>query len=101
MRTATLDNVSLQMSRKRHNTSSPESDYSPPSKKLRSPVHSEIEGEDEGFDDFDEPPEQPRLNTENGQYNAFPGLVGYEDEPFYGPAMDGIDYLRMVRSVDV
>ncbi|RMZ78729.1 hypothetical protein DV737_g3785, partial [Chaetothyriales sp. CBS 132003] len=44
--------------------------------------------------------EQPQLHAASGQVNAFPGL-GQEDEDdelFYGPASDGIDYLRMVRS---
>jgi regulator of vacuolar morphogenesis len=85
------------MSRKRRNTSSPESDYNPPTKKPRSPTHSESEDWDEEYDELGEEPEQPHLNIENGQYNAFPGLGGDEDELFYGPAADGIDYLRMVR----
>ncbi|KAI9874612.1 MAG: hypothetical protein M1823_007646, partial [Watsoniomyces obsoletus] len=42
--------------------------------------------------------EQPRLNLDSGLHNAFPGLGEDGDELFYGPATDGIDYLRMVRS---
>ena len=42
---------------------------------------------------------QPRLDPTYGQRGAFPGLddpVG-EDDLFYGPANDGMEYLRMVR----
>ncbi|MCJ1309229.1 hypothetical protein MMC25_002886 [Agyrium rufum] len=40
------------------------------------------------------------LDPTYGQHGAFPGLEDYRDggEPFYGPANDGLDYLRMVRS---
>jgi hypothetical protein len=42
-----------------------------------------------------------RLDPETGQRGAFPGLDpddGAEDEQlFYGPADDGLQYLRMVR----
>lgn len=42
--------------------------------------------------------ERPRNNPLYGQKNAFPGLdVEVEDELFYGPAEDGMEYLRMVR----
>ena len=84
------------MSRKRRNTSSPDSDHTPPPKQPRS----EVSYDDEDDSDFDEPQdvkEQPRLNPESGQSSAFPGLGANEDELFYGPAADGIDYLRMVR----
>lgn len=42
--------------------------------------------------------EGPRNDPVYGQKSAFPGLddsIG--DELFYGPAEDGIEYLRMVR----
>ena len=42
--------------------------------------------------------ERPRNDPTYGQKSAFPGLddvVG--DELFYGPAEDGMEYLRMVR----
>lgn len=42
---------------------------------------------------------QSRIDPTYGQRGAFPGLddaVG-EDELFYGPANDGMEYLRMVR----
>lgn len=42
---------------------------------------------------------QARIDPTYGQRGAFPGLddpVG-EDELFYGPATDGMEYLRMVR----
>lgn len=41
--------------------------------------------------------EQPRSNPMYGQKNAFPGLDDAGDELFYGPADDGMEYLRMVR----
>lgn len=42
--------------------------------------------------------ETPRVDPSSGLRTAFPGLE--EDDhgqPFYGPANDGLDYLRMVR----
>ncbi|KAJ5235345.1 uncharacterized protein N7469_004513 [Penicillium citrinum] len=42
--------------------------------------------------------EQPRSHPIYGQKNAFPGLDDAGDELFYGPADDGMEYLRMVRS---
>ncbi|KAJ5386187.1 hypothetical protein N7509_008728 [Penicillium cosmopolitanum] len=44
------------------------------------------------------PHEQPRSHPVYGQKNAFPGLDDAGDELFYGPADDGLEYLRMVRS---
>ncbi|KAI9041174.1 uncharacterized protein KD926_007285 [Aspergillus affinis] len=56
------------------------------------------------YDEDEMPPavtpyERPRNNPVYGQKSAFPGLdtAGY-DELFYGPAEDGLEYLRMVRS---
>ena len=42
---------------------------------------------------------QPRIDPTYGQRGAFPGLedIYDEDELFYGPASDGLEYLRMVR----
>lgn len=43
---------------------------------------------------------QARIDPTYGQRGAFPGLDGPvvgEDELFYGPAEDGLEYLRMVR----
>ena len=42
---------------------------------------------------------QPRLDPTYGQRGAFPGLDegGEDDDLFYGPATDGLEYLRMVR----
>ena len=56
-------------------------------------------------DDHDDEPsttssycEKPRNDPVYGQKNAFPGLDGPgNDEMFYGPPEDGIEYLRMVR----
>lgn len=40
----------------------------------------------------------PRNHPVYGQKSAFPGLdIEVEDELFYGPAEDGMEYLRMVR----
>ncbi len=42
---------------------------------------------------------QPRVDPTYGQRGAFPGLddADGKDELFYGPANDGLEYLRMVR----
>lgn len=42
---------------------------------------------------------QSRIDPTYGQRGAFPGLEGTnnDDELFYGPAGDGLEYLRMVR----
>ena len=42
---------------------------------------------------------QPRLDPTYGQRGAFPGLDDRNDNDglFYGPASDGLEYLRMVR----
>ncbi|THY73493.1 hypothetical protein D6C86_03976 [Aureobasidium pullulans] len=42
--------------------------------------------------------ERPQTDVTYGQQGAFPGLDPRDKEPFYGPANDGLDYLRMVRS---
>ncbi|KAK5213047.1 hypothetical protein LTR47_007003 [Exophiala xenobiotica] len=82
------------MSRKRRNTSSPEPDDLPSPKRLDThdaqDVWDETDEEDIG--------ETPYVAQYSGQTGAFPGLGGDSDELFYGPAADGIDYLRMVRS---
>jgi regulator of vacuolar morphogenesis len=44
------------------------------------------------------PYEQPCNHPVFGQRSAFPGLDSVDgDELFYGPADDGLEYLRMVR----
>ena len=42
---------------------------------------------------------QARVDPIYGQRSAFPGLdeVDNDDGLFYGPASDGLEYLRMVR----
>lgn len=80
------------MDRKRRNTSSPEVD-SPRPKRSRQMTE---DYEDPDSDDESMTSEEPRLDATTGQKGAFPGL-GDEDEVFYGPASDGIEYLRMVR----
>ena len=79
------------MSRKRRNTSS-ESEGSPiPKRRQISYSASSDESENESR-------EQPTLNTTYGQTGAFPGVQAtHESEVFYGPASDGLEYLRMVR----
>lgn len=62
---------------------------------------------EEDNDDYSKPSlgVQPRLDPTYGQRGAFPGLDDAEagegqegDESlFYGPASDGLEYLRMVR----
>ncbi|KAI9371843.1 hypothetical protein BJX61DRAFT_534426 [Aspergillus egyptiacus] len=59
----------------------------------------------EGDEDDDDAPnsvtpyERPRNHPVFGQKSAFPGLdTADDDELFYGPADDGMEYLRMVRS---
>lgn len=83
------------MSRKRRNTSSPECDSSPPQKRPRSTPPAKEEDHDSYGDE--DVKEQPRLDPDSGLHNAFPGLGVDGDELFYGPATDGLDYLRMVR----
>ncbi|KIW91043.1 uncharacterized protein Z519_07937 [Cladophialophora bantiana CBS 173.52] len=75
------------MSRKRRNTSSPELDESPPIKR-----QNRDDSEEEESD------EVPYVDQFSGQFSAFPGLGEDKGELFYGPADNGIDYLRMVRS---
>lgn len=41
---------------------------------------------------------QPRVDPTYGQRGAFPGLDEWNQSSlFYGPANDGLEYLRMVR----
>ena len=89
---------STKMSLKRRNTSSPEPDDSPISKRQK-PLP-ELEEEDSD-DSFDHPfsSEQPRSDPTYGQKGAFPGLDDNEHELFYGPPSNGLEYLRMVRLV--
>lgn len=51
---------------------------------------------DESEDDASMPHEHPRIDSIYGQKGAFPGLGGDDDEIFYGPASDGLEYLRMI-----
>lgn len=81
------------MSRKRRNTSSPEAD-SPPAPKRHYTDYGALEWDSS---DEDESKEKPQFNEHTGQAGAFPGLGNDGDELFYGPASDGLDYLRMVR----
>lgn len=81
------------MSRKRRNTSSPEADDFPSPKRLNTGL------DEEGWTSSDEGEvdETPRVDLQTGQTGAFPGLGDNNDQLFYGPASDGLDYLRMVR----
>ncbi|ERF69918.1 hypothetical protein EPUS_05462 [Endocarpon pusillum Z07020] len=82
------------MARKRPNSSSSESEDLPLSKRARPfPI------DDSDLDYEPTSTETPKVNSTYGQKGAFPGLDdGDDDELFYGPANDGIEYLRMVRS---
>ncbi|GKZ20286.1 hypothetical protein AbraIFM66951_001380 [Aspergillus brasiliensis] len=71
--------------------------YSPYAKRSR-PSYAEEDDEEEAQPTVT-PYERPRNHPVYGQKSAFPGLdVGGDDELFYGPAEDGMEYLRMVRS---
>ena len=84
------------MTKKRKSTSA-----SVPNPKKR-PRHDSYSLNDNDDTDTDLPANgaQPRLDPTYGQRGAFPGLdgdVNANDELFYGPAEDGLEYLRMVR----
>ncbi|PWY96581.1 hypothetical protein BO94DRAFT_481492 [Aspergillus sclerotioniger CBS 115572] len=71
---------------------------SPYAKRSR-PSYAEEDDEEETSQPTVTPYERPRNHPVYGQKSAFPGLdVAGEDELFYGPAEDGMEYLRMVRS---
>ncbi|RAL10387.1 uncharacterized protein BO97DRAFT_479403 [Aspergillus homomorphus CBS 101889] len=57
------------------------------------------EEDEEGAPQAVTPYERPRHHPVFGQKSAIPGLdIAGDDELFYGPAEDGLEYLRMVRS---
>lgn len=87
------------MSNKRRNSSSPECE-TPVKRQLTDSANIEPDYDAPPYDDSDETDteERPQVHAFTGQTGAFPGLSAQNDEPFYGPAADGIDYLRMVRS---
>ncbi|KAI2829521.1 hypothetical protein CBS147482_4803 [Aspergillus niger] len=71
--------------------------FSPYAKRSR-PSYAEEDDEEEAQPTVT-PYERPRNHPVYGQKSAFPGLdVAGDDELFYGPAEDGMEYLRMVRS---
>ncbi|KAL4881133.1 hypothetical protein BJY04DRAFT_190034 [Aspergillus karnatakaensis] len=71
---------------------------SPYSKRAR-PSYAEDDQDDEETPNSATPYEKPRNHPVFGQKSAFPGLDTSDgDELFYGPAEDGLEYLRMVRS---
>ncbi|KAL3436474.1 hypothetical protein BDV09DRAFT_184183 [Aspergillus tetrazonus] len=85
------------MSHKRNFTGSG-SGYSPYTKRARS-SYTEDDQDDEETQNSVTPYEKPRNHPVFGQKSAFPGLDTADgDELFYGPAEDGLEYLRMVRS---
>lgn len=56
------------------------------------------EEDEDGMSHTVTPYERPRNHPVYGQKSAFPGLDSVnDDELFYGPAEDGLEYLRMVR----
>ncbi|KAM5431468.1 hypothetical protein MferCBS31731_007841 [Microsporum ferrugineum] len=75
------------------------SDGSPSTKRIRQAIAIEDEDIEESSSSRLQY-QQPRSDPVFGQRHAFPGLDdGPQDgELFYGPADDGIEYLRMVRS---
>ncbi|KAL4775647.1 hypothetical protein BDW60DRAFT_214399 [Aspergillus nidulans var. acristatus] len=74
------------------------SGYSPYTKRARS-SYVEDDQDDEETQNSVTPYEKPRNHPVFGQKSAFPGLDTADgDELFYGPAEDGLEYLRMVRS---
>lgn len=81
------------MSRKR--SASPGQDADSPPTKRPQISESESGGEPESR------APRPRIDPTYGQRGAFPGLDEPESEEalFYGPAADGLEYLRMVRYV--
>lgn len=76
------------------------SDGSPSTKRIRQAIAIEDEDIEESSSSRLQY-QQPRSDPVFGQRHAFPGLDdGPQDgELFYGPADDGIEYLRMVRLV--
>lgn len=77
------------MSRKRRNTSSPESEIYSPKRQCHESTSPASSEEDEY--------EESKINPVYGQLGAFPGISAGDGELFYGPASNGIEYLRMVR----
>ncbi|KAL4923665.1 uncharacterized protein BDV17DRAFT_285261 [Aspergillus undulatus] len=78
--------------------SGPNSGSSPYSKRVRV-SYTENDQDDEEPQNSVTPYEKPRNHPVFGQKSAFPGLHDADgDELFYGPAEDGLEYLRMVRS---
>ncbi|KAL6237632.1 hypothetical protein BDW75DRAFT_228497 [Aspergillus navahoensis] len=74
------------------------SGYSPYTKRARSSYAEDDQDEEETQNSI-APYEKPRSHPVFGQKSAFPGLDTADgDELFYGPAEDGLEYLRMVRS---
>jgi hypothetical protein len=82
------------MARKRRNSSSSESEDLPSPKR---PRPFSIDESDLDFEPTNT--EEAKVNATYGQKQAFPGLEDGEDgdELFYGPASNGLEYLRMVR----
>ena len=82
------------VNKRKHNTSF--GDNSGPYTKRHRPTPPELLE-----DDAAGPPYfiQSRVDPTYGQRGAFPGLdeTAGEDELFYGPASNGLEYLRMVR----
>ncbi|KAL1971060.1 hypothetical protein VTN77DRAFT_11 [Rasamsonia byssochlamydoides] len=94
---------------KRKTPSSEHDDSSPYAKRSRSQALYADAGDGDDSNDDDEQELAPALNFARqrprsdpvyGQKSAFPGLddPNAADELFYGPAEDGLEYLRMVRS---
>ncbi|KKK12799.1 hypothetical protein ARAM_004727 [Aspergillus rambellii] len=85
------------MSGKRKSSGAVSASY--PYPKRARPSYAHDDQEDDDPQRSVTPYERPRNHPVFGQKSAFPGLdTGEGDELFYGPAEDGLEYLRMVRS---
>jgi hypothetical protein len=60
------------------------------------PRHDDSTGGGGGGGDLDFDNSKGYIDPTTGQRGAFPGLDGHDGD-FYGPAYDGLDYIRMVR----
>ena len=80
------------MTRKHRNTSSPEPFDEPSPKRQKSGTENES-----GTSDSDFSQEDASIDYVYGQVGAFPGLGKGNNELFYGPAANGVEYLQMVR----
>lgn len=93
IRKSTISPAAKKMTKKRKSQTACDA----PSKRQRGTLEHLDDSESVSFQDkFGS--DQPRVDPKYGQRGAFPGLDdGDDDGLFYGPANDGLEYLRMVR----